>query len=686
VGIKQWNVSRPREDEVAALAAQTGLSTLLARVLCARGQGSRERVDALFVEETTLSDPYRIKDMDKAVARIRQAVENSERIAVFGDYDCDGITATALMTGYLQAVGANVIYSVPVRDLDGYGLNMAAVDFLHSQKVDLILTVDNGISSHKEIEYAAGLGMDTVVTDHHTPQATLPDAAAVINPHRADCQSGLTELSGVGVAFKLVCALEDDLTGDEMLEYYADLAMIGSVADVVPLLGENRVIVRRGLAQLAQSDRVGLSALIERVGLSGKALTTEAIAFNIIPRLNAVGRMGPVDDAIELLLTDDYPYAWDISERMEDLNEQRKSIEQAVFREIEDKLAANPSLLQERLLILAGKGWHHGVVGIVSSRVMEKTGKPCILFSLDETEARGSARSFCGFSMIEAVTACSAHLSRYGGHTLAAGMSVPIEHYQAFADQMQAYARTHHPFMPALPIEVDCPLKPSELSVENIRTLAAMEPYGAGNKAPCFLIERLTVDRITPISEGKHIRISLIGESTSFSALYFRRRAGDFPYQRGDMVDLVASVTLSNYAGKTQLSVIVCDMRPSGVDQTTAIREGQAYACFLRGEQGPAEEVDLLPTREDIALVYRTLRGAGCYRHSAAELYYHLRESGIGHAKVLAAVDILIEMKLVEAGEKGGLTCLPNPPKVDLEESELLNRLKALNPIHNEHP
>ena len=683
MGIKQWNISQPREEEAAAIAAQTGFSPLLSRVLCARGRGTQEGIAALRTADAALSNPYNLKDMDKAVARIRQAIEKGERIAVFGDYDCDGITATALLTGYLQAVGADVFYSVPNREQDGYGLNTSAIDFLRGLNTDLIVSVDNGISSHKEIAYAKELGLDVVVTDHHTPQDTLPQAVAVVNPHRADCPSGLTELCGVGVAFKLVCALEEDETGDEMLEYYADLVTIGTIADVVPLVGENRVIVRRGLAHLAGSERVGLRALMERTGIADKAITSEMVAFNIIPRLNAVGRMGPVDDAIELLLTDDFPYAWDLSQRMEELNERRKEIEQEVFHQVEAMLAADPALMRERLLILAGKGWHHGVVGIVSARVMEKTGKPCILFSLDETEARGSARSFPGFSMIEAVTACSEHLSRYGGHTLAAGMSASLENYPLFVDQIQRYAGERHPFMPALPIQVDCALRPKELNVENISSLSAMEPYGAGNKSPCFLIAGLAVERVTPISEGRHLRITLLGDGTSFSALFFRKRAEDFPYMKGDLVDLVASVNLSEYAGREQVSVIISDLRKSGVDQETVIREDQAYACFLRGEYEPVKGVDLLPGREDIALVYRALRAAGTYRHRPVELYYRLCESGVGYAKVLAALDVLAQMELIYIGPKGEYICPPNPPKVDLETCGLLRTLKELSPVHS---
>jgi len=677
LGIKRWNIPGQREEEAQALGRRTGLPLLTSRVLCARGCQTDQQAAQFISEEAGLSNPYRLRDMDKAVARIRNAMESGERIAVFGDYDCDGITATALLTGYLQAVGADVIYSVPERERDGYGLNFAAVDFLHGLNVGLIVTVDNGISSHEEIIYAKSMGIDVVVTDHHTPRDTLPQAVAVVNPHRADCESGLTELSGVGVAFKLVCALEEDESGDEVLEYYADLVMIGTVADVVPLVNENRVIVRRGLEHLAQTERVGLSALIERIGSSGKTFTAESVAFTIVPRLNAVGRMGPVDDAIELLLTDDFPYAWDIAGHMESLNAKRKEIEGAMYNEICAMLAENPALLRERALLLAGEGWHHGVVGIVASRIMERTGKPCILFSLDEKEARGSARSFPGFSIIEAVVGCSQHLTRYGGHTLAAGMTLPRENYEIFVRDFQGWVQERYPFMPRLSIDVDCVLEAQELTIKNIAALSVLEPYGAGNKVPCFLLQALAIERVTPLSDGKHIRISFKSEGVGFSGVYFRVSPDDFPYRGGDVVDLVANVSVSEYMGREQISVIIRDLRRAGVDQEAVIQCGEAHACFSRGEYAAVKEVDICPQREDIALVYRYLRGVKSYRHGSTELYYLLSESGAQYAKVLAALDILAEMGLIRTGTEGEIVCLPDPPKVDLEASGILQALKS---------
>ncbi len=675
--IKRWIIPEPAKG--GGLLEQTGLNPLLCRILERRGYDSPEKVKELLQEDFPLSDPFAMQDMDKAVERIRLALERGERIAVFGDYDCDGITSTVLLVAYLQAVGGDVFYYVPAREEEGYGLNAAAVEQLAQEGATLIITVDNGVSAHAEVELAARLGMDVVITDHHTPQETLPPAVAVVNPHRADDTSGLTELSGVGVTLKLLCALEGDPEGWEILEYYSDLAMIGTTADVVPLIGENRRIVRQGLAQLEQTGRAGLAALLEVCGLEGKPLTAETVAFLIAPRLNAPGRMSTVDDVIELLLTDDVGYAHDLAREIEQQNNMRKQIEEEMMRRINQTLKEQPRLLQNRLLLIAGENWHSGVTGIVASKLVEQTGKPVIVFSLEGDMARGSARSLPGFSIIEAVSACSEYLVRYGGHPLAAGMSLPKDRLADFMEQLEEYARLHYPNMPHPSLEIDALLTPGELTVENIGSLSALEPFGAGNKPPLFLLRELTVLGVYPTADGKHIRISLSGGGASFTAIYFRMTPQSFPYIPGDVVDLVASVSLSPYNGKDQVSVIVRDMRRSGIPQEQILSDADQYANYLRGEYHLCNRQELLPSREDLALVYRFLRGHAGFRYKAVELYYRLMDKGISFARMLVALDVLQEMNLITTiGENGehGYFCRPNPPKVNLDDSAILTALR----------
>ncbi|MDR2908421.1 MAG: single-stranded-DNA-specific exonuclease RecJ [Oscillospiraceae bacterium] len=678
--ISRWNLPpAPDQEAVGELIRECGASPLLAKILCARGYSGTAGVRALKAPGA-LSDPYILKDMGKAVERIREEIAGGGRIAVFGDYDCDGITATVIITGYLQTVGANVIYYVPDRESEGYGMNNKAVDFLSGQGVSLIITVDNGVSAHNEIAYAKSLGIDVVVTDHHTPRETLPDAVAVVDPHRSDCESGLKELSGAGVAFKLVCALEDDGDGSETLEYYADLVMIGTVADVVPLTGENRFLVSRGLIHLAQTERVGLRALMDRCGAGDKELTAGTVAFTIAPRLNAVGRMGSVDDAIELLLTDDARHAVETAELIDGCNSLRRKTEDEILEKIEDILKANPGPLKERLLIIGGEGWHCGVVGIVAARVMERFGKPAIIFSIADGEARGSARSMPGFSMIEAVSACSEHLERFGGHPLAAGMSLPLEKLEAFTEQIQRWARVNHPVMPWREIDIDCVVSPGELTTEAVESVSALEPFGEGNRPPCYLLLGMTVERITPTSDAKHLRLTMTGQGSTVYAVLFRTAEKAFAYSPGDIVDVVAEITAKTYNNRRTLSVIVRDLRKSGIDQEGIIRDISLYACHTRGEYDLIEDKKALrPDRDEIGAVYRYLRRCkDGFRHGAAELCCRLADMGVPALKTLIAIDVLTELGLVARGNdmgEEGLFTVPNPCKAELESSVILAAL-----------
>lgn len=675
MGFKRWNIREQQASEIEALARDSGLSWVLCALLLSRGIRSADEAAAFLSEGGALENPFVMRDMDKAVARIAEAMEDGERIAVYGDYDCDGATATALLVSYLQSVGADVIYYIPSREKEGYGLNKPAIKMLLEQKVDVIVTVDNGVSAHEEIEYANSLGIDVVVTDHHTPRDTLPAAVAVVNPHRHDCPSAYKELAGVGVAFKLVCALEN-ADPHELLEYYSDLAALGTVADVVPLTGENRVIARHGLARLTESDKPGIAALLDVSGLQGKALTSESVAFGIIPRINAAGRMGVIDDVVELLLTDDTAYAAEIAEQMNEQNAQRKKTEEGIVLEIDEILKQNPEILNKRVLVIWGKNWHHGVVGIVASKLMERFDKPCILLSSDGEYARGSGRSLAGFSLIEAISACSAHLKQYGGHMLAAGLTLPVSALKDFDKALQDYAREHYPQMPVATCEIGCVLPNSALTVESIATLTALEPFGAANEQPLFLLQGMQISGIYPTSDKKHLRLRLAKGDMQLYAVYFRMTEQEFPYKQGDLLDVVATVGVQEYNGKSQLSVKIRDLRQTGVNQEQILAENEIYARYLRGEQDGAEIPLLLATREDIAAVYKFLRKHGGCGQDRLPLYCGIAESGAGYAKMLVALDVLREMGLL-AQSGARLTVAPDPPKVNIEASAILTKLKA---------
>lgn len=679
MGIKQWKLPEHAPDEIQRLQKETGLPELLCAILVARGIDTKHDFDAFFSDAGELDDPFLLKDMDHAVERVQQAIEDGERIAVYGDYDCDGVTSTALLTSYLQSVGADVIYYVPSREKEGYGLNCAAVDMLAGQRVDLIITVDNGISAHAEVAHAASLGIDVVITDHHTPRDTLPEAVAVVNPHRADCPSRFKGLAGVGVAFKLICALEG-ASGSELLEYYSDIVALGTIADVVPLVGENRIIVRHGVARLCETENPGLAALLAVSGQAGRELTGEAVAFGIIPRINASGRVGCVDEAIELLLTDDVTYAEETAALINQQNEERKKIEEKILLEIDGILAQNPQILNQRVLIVSGKGWHHGVVGIVCAKLVERYSKPCLVFSIDGGEARGSGRGVQGFSFIEAIAACSEHLTRYGGHTLAAGLTMPTTALVAFTLDLQNWTGKRYAVMPVPMYTVDCVLEPAWLTVESIAQLSRLEPFGSANEVPLFLLAGLKIDGIYPTNDKKHIRIRFSAQGNQFYAVYFRMSEQSFPYAAGDVVDALANVSVGQYNGKPQLSVKLRDVRPAGVGQEhqqQILLGNERYACYLR-EEAPDDWGVLIPDRGDLAVVYKYIKKCGTYLYGSEELYYRLMDSGLDYGKMLVSLDIMEDLGLIRRGSGSrAISLLPTDKKVDIEQSRIMVKLRA---------
>ena len=409
MNIKKWEVAPLNKERAAQIAERYSLPFFLSMLLEIRGFHQEEEIRGLL-ESGQLSDPFLMKDMDKAVDRIRQAIENFEKIAVYGDYDADGVTATSILYTYLDAVGADVIYYIPQREGEGYGMNLHAVEFLHGEGVGLIITVDNGIASVQEVERAKELGMDVVVTDHHRPQERIPNACAVVDAYQADDHCPYKDLSGAGVALKLVMALEGDQKG--VLEEYADLASLGTVADVVPVLGENRAIVRTGLSILARGGRAGVDALMVQSGMGGKTATATSLAFTVIPRINATGRMGAPERAVRLLTCETEEEAQPLSAEICEDNDRRREVEAEIAKEAMEKIEKDDSLLYSRVIVVDGEGWHHGVIGIVASRITERFGKPCMVISTDGEMAKGSGRSVEGFSLFEAVCACGDLMER----------------------------------------------------------------------------------------------------------------------------------------------------------------------------------------------------------------------------------------------------------------------------------
>lgn len=678
MNIKKWEVAPLNRERAAQIAERYSLPFFLSMLLEIRGFEDEEEIRDLL-SGGRLSDPLLMKDMDKAVERIRRAIDQFEKIAVYGDYDADGVTATSILFTYLEAVGADVIYYIPQREGEGYGMNLHAVEILHEEGVSLIITVDNGIASVAEVARAKELGMDVVVTDHHRPQREIPEAYAVVDAYQADDHGPYKDLSGAGVALKLVMALEDGDAGS-VLEEYADLAALGTVADVVPVLGENRTIVKAGLNILSRGGRAGVDALLEQSGMEGKAATATSLAFTVIPRINATGRMGAPERAVRLLTCDSQEEAQPLSAEICEDNERRREVEAEIAKEAMERIESEGSLLYSRVIVVDGKGWHHGVIGIVASRITERFGKPCVVISVDGNMAKGSGRSVEGFSLFQAVCACGDLMERYGGHPMAAGVTLKAENVPLFRERINQYAAQVCPEMPAQVLSIDCKLNPAALSPEMPQSLEPLEPYGSGNPQPLFGLYNMELRQVVPVGGGNHLRLICAKKGVAVTCMKFGTTPEDFPFSPGDVLDLAVTLEAKEFRGEQKLTVSVRDIKLSGLDMDQCIHTYRLYEKLQREEPlSPQEGAELLPSRQDLAVLYRKLvflKGQG---FSAQSLARDLPGFHLG--KVLLGLDMLEESRLVSllgGEERKSAEILPTQGKVDIFAAPAFQKAKRL--------
>ena len=674
---KRWILTTPDKERAAALAEESGLHPFLAFLMQLRGIDTADQAaDFLGLTDQT-EDPFSLIDMDIAVDRVQRAIDEHEKIAIFGDYDADGVTATALTYLYLQSRGADVEYRIPTRQGDGYGLNESAIRDLSERRVNLIITVDNGISAVDEVTLAGQLGIDVVVTDHHRPQGTLPPAVAVVDPHREDCPSEFKGYAGVGVAYKLVSALEGD--PDTVLEQYADLIALGTLADVMPLQGENRGLIRRGLKKLNENPNIGLQALSTVSGMDGKRHTAGTTAFTVAPRINAAGRVGNPDISAKLLMCDDEQIAAQYAEQLQQWNVERQSMESDILKQLTDQLDRHPERLADRVLVLQGADWHVGVIGIIAARIMERYGKPCIILAVSNGEARGSGRSVAGFSLFEAIAACAEHLQGYGGHEMAAGLSLAADDIPKFRAAINAYAERNYPEMPVAPLKIDCKLRPSQIDVEKLELLAAMEPFGAGNPAPVFGLYQMRLDNITPVGGGKHLRLSVSRDDTRLTVMKFQTTLEQFPIECGSLINVVVTIERNELRGVVSPSLIAKDIRYADTDQEAIIR---SYA--LRDDViahrllEPATAIEITPTRDDTAAVYRFLRTRRTFCGSIEQLHHLVRQETVTPARLQMILQILQQASLISVCDNGdylNIQVLPAEGKADLQATDTMQYL-----------
>lgn len=677
--VKNWNVRPMNKENAVRIAEQTGIPFFLAMMLDIRGFHTPEEALALLQGNDTLSDPYLLPDMERAVTRLREAIDNFEKIAVYGDYDADGVTATSMLFSYLQTCGADVLYYIPEREGEGYGMNLGAVEKLAAQGVRLIVTVDNGISSHRETLRAKELGMDVIITDHHRPQSTLPEAVAVVDAWRKDSHCPYREFSGVGVAFQLMMALEmEDGDPQSLLENYADLAAIGTIGDVVPLTGENRTLVKAGLKLLQEPEREGLRALLADASMQGRVMTAVNVAFTLVPRINATGRMGSPSRAVSLLTSEDAEEAASLAADICEDNDRRRAAEVEIMEKVVEQLQKEPERLLDRVLVVDGEGWHHGVIGIVAARLVERYGKPCMVISVTGNEAKGSGRSVEGFSLFDAVDSCAPLLTKYGGHLMAAGLSLPAENVAMFRQKINEFA-AQQPEMPIPSITLDCKLNPEALRVDMPEALEMLEPFGEGNPPPLFGLYHMKLEEITPVGGGKHLRLTFRKKDAVVHCMKFGTTAEDFPYRIGDEMDLAVSLDAREFRGEKQLSVLIRECRPSNSDFPALLRQQRLYEQFRRGEGFRyGEGQQLLPSREDFAQVYRSLRQWGSWRGPEMFLWYRLGLPQLHMGKLLVMLDVMEERGLIlRNGKDEGFSIhlAPVQGKVDLTASPILESL-----------
>ncbi len=623
----RWQVQSQEAELVKLLSKSLRIKPLCARLLINRGYMDVDAAKAFINKsDAFLYDPYLLKDMRKATERIRAAMAKDEKITIYGDYDVDGVTSVSILYMYLKDRGVNVDYYIPTRESEGYGLNIGAFHTIKDTGTTLVITVDTGITAIDEIAYAGTIGLDIVVTDHHQCRSELPVCSAVVNPRRPDCEYPFKELSGVGVVFKLLCALEMDIlnfgeynifTVKDMCKRYIDLVTIGTIADVMPLYDENRIMVYMGLNLLSNTSNIGVRALLRAIGIDdSKKITASTIGYTLAPRINAAGRIGDAARAVQLFLANSPHNAAVIADELCVTNKERQQTENIIFEEALEQIERSHDVEHESVIVLASDHWHQGVIGIVASKITELFGKPSILISFDtenpsdKDPGKGSARSVKGLNIVEALGACSNLLIKYGGHELAAGLSVERGNLDAFRKALNEYA---DPILSSpdciVKTYAEAEITEKDVTMETVEDIARLEPYGAKNPEPIFVLKDVCVEEIAPLSMGKHTRLYLKKEQTGISAVCFGHNLLEEGFFHGTYVDVLCSININEFRGNKTVQLIIRDI--DYAEQT--LRDIEAHEKdFLNLKEGKLFfDHRIVPKRQEFAMVYKFLREEG---------------------------------------------------------------------------
>lgn len=668
---KKWIVADADKEKASVLSEKLNIDPFLAFLLVSRGIDNELCASDFLSDSCVCTSPYSLKDMDKAVERITLALESDQKICIYGDYDCDGVTSTALLYSFFESIGADVIYYIPNRLTDGYGMNFGAIDYIKSQDVDLIVTVDNGISSFDEADYIYSLGMELIVTDHHQIGDRLPRAYAVVNPHREDNDIDFRDFAGVGVAFKLACAI-DGGDVEEMIALYADLVAIGTIGDIVPLVSENRGLVRAGLELINMNVREGINALRIAAGNDDRELTATDVAFQLCPRINAAGRMDHAKKAVELLISEDYNDAKFKAQQLNDNNIYRHEVETDIIDAIHSKIAEEPALVEDRVIIIDGRNFHHGVIGIVASNIVSAYGKPAMIIGVDDDgEGTGSARSIDGFNIYDAIASCSDMLTHFGGHPLAAGFGIREEDIPQFRKKINEFAKANYPVMPPETLHIDCKLSPFYLDTDLVDNLKVLEPYGAKNPEAVFGLFNVELVNVTPIGDGKHIRIEVQKKGRKFKVVKFKTSIDEFAYKQGDFIDLAVKVSKNIFKGKYYLSIRAVDIRKSKIDDDIYFNQKSDYELFKLGLNNKTE---MYPTREIFAVIYKFLKKNNGWQYSFDDLYFAL-EQRVPYGTLKFAIEAFEQAGLLVNNDKIILKQVAE--KAVLENTQVMITLKG---------
>jgi len=673
-----WNVSQPVQESVNALAG-AGYAPLVAMVLSARGMKTAQEAHNYLSCDCTLPDPFLMTDMKEAVQRLRTALERRERIAVFGDYDVDGITATCLLTDYLSRQGGLVIPYIPGRLEEGYGLNEIAIRQLHQEGIKLIVTVDCGITAIEEARLCRKLGIDLIITDHHECKDFLPNAVAVLDPHRPDGGYPHKTLSGVGVAFKLAAALSG--SQEQILADYADMVCLGTVADVMTLQGENRVFVARGLEALRHTRRPGLAALMNQCGCDPLSLNASSVGYILAPRINAAGRIGQIELAIELFLTNNPTRAKEVAAGLCDLNRQRQTVEAQIYTQATEML---PKDQLPEAIVLAEESWHQGVVGIVASRIAEEYCCPTFLICLDGEHGKASSRSYGGFNLFASLTALKKLLESYGGHELAAGFTIHRDRISDFRREICRLAREYYAAdLPRTQLTCDCAVTPELMTLGNVDALDSLEPCGNGCPKPVLVMERLTVERTSQVGGGKHMRLQLRCGRHLFNAIYFSASPESTGVTAGDLVDVAFHPQVNEFRGVRSVQMNLVDIRPSC--RAVCSWETSLYNALQENRIDAAGAEKLLPERELLAMIWRYLAHSGKTELREDPLclcrkIVRWTDKDLNLGQMLTCLDIFSDVGLIETHRLNKymiIRLMPCQEKRDLNESRTMQRLHA---------